>query len=138
MLPPDALFEAVLEDISRADAPAAVLGRTRLDPAGQPPFRFEIAYHDAAVRPGGRHAVRATIRHDGRLPFRCAKGARAPRAVGSAAAPAPAGVLRQLSFAEPEEEPRLSRLPAHSHSIVFCKQNTFKLNMLRIHSSSMP
>jgi uncharacterized lipoprotein YbaY len=41
-LPPGAVFEATLEDISRADAPAEILGRARLEPAGQPPFRFEI------------------------------------------------------------------------------------------------
>lgn len=69
MLPPDAVFEAQLQDIARADAPTAVLGRARLDPAGQPPFRFEIAYDDAAVRPGGRYAVRAAITHRGLLLF---------------------------------------------------------------------
>ena len=68
-LPPDAVFEAVLQDVSRADAPAEVLGRSRLDPAGQPPFRFEIAYDDAARRPGGRYAVRATVTRDGHLLF---------------------------------------------------------------------
>jgi copper homeostasis protein (lipoprotein) len=68
-LPPGAVFEAVLQDVSRADAPAEVLGRTTIDPAGQPPFRFEIAYDDAAVQPGRRYAVRATVRHQGRLLF---------------------------------------------------------------------
>lgn len=68
-LPPDAVFEAVLQDISRADAPATVLGRATIDPAGQPPFRFEIAYDDAAVQPGRRYAVRATVRHYERLLF---------------------------------------------------------------------
>ena len=43
-LPPDAIFEAVLEDMSRADAPAVVIGRTRLDKPGQPPFKFSIEY----------------------------------------------------------------------------------------------
>ena len=69
MLPPDAAFEAQLQDISRADAPAAVLGRARIDPAGQPPFRFGIVYDDAAVKPGSRYAVRATVTHRGRLLF---------------------------------------------------------------------
>jgi len=69
MLPPDAVFEAQLQDISRADAAAEVLGRARLDPAGQPPFRFEIIYDDAAIEPGGRYAVRATVTHQGRLLF---------------------------------------------------------------------
>lgn len=68
-LPDDAVLEAELQDISRADAPAAVLGRSRLDPAGQPPFRFEIAYDDAAVQPGRRYTVRATIKHQERLLF---------------------------------------------------------------------
>jgi uncharacterized lipoprotein YbaY/uncharacterized lipoprotein NlpE involved in copper resistance len=69
MLPPDAVFEAQLQDVSRADAPATVLGSARLDPAGQPPFRFQIEYDDAAIRPGGRYTVRATVSHRGRLLF---------------------------------------------------------------------
>jgi len=68
-IPADAIFEAELQDISRADAPAVVLGRSRLEPAGQPPFRFEIAYDDAALQAGHRYAVRATIRHKDRLLF---------------------------------------------------------------------
>ena len=66
-LPADAVFEAELQDISIADAPAAVLGRSRLDPAGQPPFRFEIYYDGADIRTGHRYTVRATIKHQGRL-----------------------------------------------------------------------
>ena len=68
-LPPDAVFEAVLQDVSRADAPASVLGRAKAEPAGQPPFRFEIAYDDAAMRSGRRYVVRATVTHQGRLLF---------------------------------------------------------------------
>jgi copper homeostasis protein (lipoprotein) len=68
-LPPDAVFEAVLQDISRADAPAQELGRAIIDPAGQPPFRFKIVYDRAAVQPGRRYAVRATVTHEGRRLF---------------------------------------------------------------------
>lgn len=68
-LPEDAVFEAELQDISRVDAPAAVLGSSRLDPAGRPPFRFEIVYDDATVQPGRRYSVRATIKHQGQLLF---------------------------------------------------------------------
>jgi copper homeostasis protein (lipoprotein) len=68
-LPPDAVFEAELQDISRADAAATVLGRSRSDPAGQSPFRFEITYDDAALRPGHHYSVHASIRHKGRLLF---------------------------------------------------------------------
>ena len=68
-LPPDAVFEATLQDVSRADAPAEVLGRARLDPAGQSPFRFEIPYDAARIAAGRRYVVRAEIRHEGRLLF---------------------------------------------------------------------
>lgn len=69
LLPPDAVFEAQLQDIARADAPATVLGRARLDPAGQPPFRFKIAYEDAAVQPTGRYTVRAAVTRRDQLLF---------------------------------------------------------------------
>ena len=68
-LPPDAVFEATLQDVSRADAPAEVLGRARLDPAGQSPFRFEIPFDAARIMAGRRYVVRAEIRHEGRLLF---------------------------------------------------------------------
>jgi copper homeostasis protein (lipoprotein) len=41
----------------------------RLQPAGQPPFRFSISYRDRDVTPAGRYAVRATVRQGGRLLF---------------------------------------------------------------------
>ena len=68
-LPPDAIFEALLQDTSRADAAGEVLGRARLEPAGQPPFHFSISYDDAAIQPGRRYAVRASVTHQGRLLF---------------------------------------------------------------------
>ena len=66
-LPADALFEAVLIDIALADAPARELGRVRLQPAGEPPFRFTIPYRDADITPQGRYTVRATVRSGDRL-----------------------------------------------------------------------
>jgi len=68
-LPPDAVFEAVLIDTALADAPARELGRVRLQPAGQPPFRFTIRYRDADLTPIGRYSVRATLRQGERLLF---------------------------------------------------------------------
>lgn len=68
-LPPDAVFEAVLIDAAIADAPARELGRVRLQPAGQSPFRFSIPYRDSDVTPGGRYTVRATVRQGDRLLF---------------------------------------------------------------------
>ena len=50
-LPPGAVFEAVLEDVSLADAPAVELGRATIADPGSPPFAFDIAYDPAAIRP---------------------------------------------------------------------------------------
>jgi putative lipoprotein len=68
-MPPDAVFEAVLIDTAIADAPARELGRVRLQPAGQPPFRFSIPYRDSVVTAKGRYTVRATVRQGKRLLF---------------------------------------------------------------------
>ncbi|KEF41915.1 MAG: hypothetical protein ER33_08605 [Cyanobium sp. CACIAM 14] len=68
-LPADAVFEAVIEDIAVADALDRVIGRSRLQPAGQPPFRFTIPFDDGALSPRGRYAVRASVRQGERLLF---------------------------------------------------------------------
>lgn len=60
-LTPDAAFEATLEDVSREDIAAPVLGRTRIESPGQPPIHFTITYNPAQLRPTGRYAVRARI-----------------------------------------------------------------------------
>jgi len=43
-LPPGSTFEAVIADISRADAPAQPLARTVIDDPGQPPIAFAVEY----------------------------------------------------------------------------------------------
>jgi uncharacterized lipoprotein YbaY len=48
-LTPDAVFEATLEDVSKADAPAVVVGSVRIDKPGQVPIRFEIPYDPARI-----------------------------------------------------------------------------------------
>jgi len=68
-LPAGASFEAVLEDVSRADAAATPVGNSRLDPAGQPPFRFQIDYDRKVIDASHRYAVRARIMADGRVIF---------------------------------------------------------------------
>ena len=68
-LPTDAIFEATLQDISRADTAAEVIARTRIDPAGQPPFRFEISYEAAQLKSGHTYAIRAQITRGGQLLF---------------------------------------------------------------------
>jgi putative lipoprotein len=60
-LPPGAVLEATLEDVSRADAPAKVIGRTRVDHPGNPPIRFAIPYDPSRIDPRRRYAVRARI-----------------------------------------------------------------------------
>ena len=59
--PPDARFVAVLEDISRADAPAEVLGRTEIEDAGNPPYTFQIDYDPETINPSFTYAVRASL-----------------------------------------------------------------------------
>lgn len=60
-LPPDAVFEATIEDASRADAPSVVIGQVRVDPAGQLPIRFEIAYDAAAAASASASASAAAL-----------------------------------------------------------------------------
>jgi uncharacterized lipoprotein YbaY/heat shock protein HslJ len=66
-LPPDAVLEVTLEDVSKADTAAEVIGRARLDRLGSPPFRFEITYDPARIIANHRYAVRARILVDGKL-----------------------------------------------------------------------
>ena len=67
-LPPGAVLEAILEDVSKADASAPVIGQARIEKPGNPPFRFEIRYDPSGIDPSHRYAVRARITVDGK-PF---------------------------------------------------------------------
>jgi len=60
-LPADAVFEATLEDVSRADAPSGVLGRARIRGPGNPPLKFQIPFDPSRVDPGHRYVVRARV-----------------------------------------------------------------------------
>lgn len=64
-LPANAEFEAVLEDVSTPNAPAAVIGRTRIEHPGNPPIPFEITYDPARINPSHGYAVQAQIVADG-------------------------------------------------------------------------
>ena len=109
-LPPDAVFEAVLIDAAIADAPARELGRVRLQPAGQPPFRFSIPYRDRDVTPGGRYTVRATVRQGDRLLF--TTDTFTPVLTGGPSQPLNL-LLVAVGAARPPARPsRLGRLPA--------------------------
>jgi copper homeostasis protein (lipoprotein) len=68
-LTPDAVFEAMLEDVSKADAPAVVVGSVRIDKPGQVPIRFEIPYDPARIDQSYSYSVRARIMVGQRLLF---------------------------------------------------------------------
>jgi len=68
-LAPTATLEVTVEDVSRADAPATVIGRTSFMPSGQVPIQFEVPYDAAKVQPSHRYVVRARILDGGRLLF---------------------------------------------------------------------
>jgi putative lipoprotein len=67
LLPPEAVLEAMLVDVTEADAPPRVLGRQLLQPAGQFPFAVAIPYRASRFAPKGRYEVRATVTLDDRL-----------------------------------------------------------------------
>jgi putative lipoprotein len=68
---PDAVIRVQLADVSRADAPAILIGEDIIKADGkQVPFRFEIPYDAAAIKPQNTYAVSARIEGaDGRLRF---------------------------------------------------------------------
>jgi putative lipoprotein len=69
-LPPTAVIKVQLVDVSRADAPAVVLGEQVTPAAGkQMPFAFEIAFDPATIEANLSYAVQARIEDDGRLRF---------------------------------------------------------------------
>lgn len=65
-LPTDAVFDATLEELSRVDAPAIVLGRARIRRPRTSPIRFEIPFDADRIEPTRRYVVRARILVDGR------------------------------------------------------------------------
>jgi putative lipoprotein len=60
-LPVGATFEATLEDVSRADAPADVIGKARIESASNPPYKFSITYDPSKIDQTHRYNVRARI-----------------------------------------------------------------------------
>jgi putative lipoprotein len=66
-MPHDARFEATLEEVSRADARAEVVARTKLDSPGNPPIHFKINYPASQIQESHSYSVRARILVNGRL-----------------------------------------------------------------------
>ncbi|WP_165838964.1 META domain-containing protein [Roseicella frigidaeris] len=69
-LPPGAVLEVALLDISRADAPAETIATVRLPIAGQVPVGFVLPYDPARLLPRHRYGLRASIEVEGQPLFR--------------------------------------------------------------------
>ena len=68
-LPSAAVFEAVLEDVSRSDKAAETVARTRIASPGNPPIAFSIEYDPGRILVDHRYVVRARILLDERVLF---------------------------------------------------------------------
>lgn len=64
-MPPGAVLEVSLVDVSRADASATVVGNVVLDNPGNVPVAFEIPYDASAIDQRRSYTVRARILVDG-------------------------------------------------------------------------
>ncbi|SLN40350.1 heat-inducible protein [Pseudoruegeria aquimaris] len=69
-LPPNAVLEVALVDVSRMDAPAVTLSSRRWAVQGQVPLAYSLTYDDALIDERMTYAVQATIGVDGRTLYR--------------------------------------------------------------------
>jgi uncharacterized lipoprotein YbaY/heat shock protein HslJ len=74
MLPPSAMLEVTLEDVSRADAPADIIALNQIQAVKGPPYSFALPYDPARINPAHRYNVRARITADGQLMFQSDAG----------------------------------------------------------------
>jgi len=68
-LPPNAVFEATLEDVSLMDVPSVTLGTDSIAHAVKNPIFFSIKYNPDVIKLGRRYNVRGRITVDGKLKF---------------------------------------------------------------------
>ncbi|BCH33782.1 hypothetical protein MesoLjLc_57120 [Mesorhizobium sp. L-8-10] len=68
-LPPNAVLTVQLVDISLAGAPASVVGKQVVDPAGQVPIRFTIVFDPAVIQGKAQYALEAGITVDNSIWF---------------------------------------------------------------------
>ncbi len=61
-LQPGSVLTVTLEDVSRADAPATVLGTYKAAVTGQVPLAFSVLYDPADIQAGHRYSLRAQLR----------------------------------------------------------------------------
>ncbi|SDI48876.1 YbaY family lipoprotein [Aliiruegeria lutimaris] len=67
MLPPDAIVEIVLQDVSLADAPAKTLVTYRIEAPGAPPYGFAIHYAPEQVDERMSYGLRASVKQGEKL-----------------------------------------------------------------------
>ena len=69
-LPPTAVIEVMLQDVSLADAPAETINTQRITTNGrQVPFPYLVRYNPNMIDPTHTYAVRATIKDGDKLLF---------------------------------------------------------------------
>ena len=68
-LPPNAVLTVQFRDVSLADAPAAIIAERKIEPAGQVPIQFELAFDPAVIQPKTTYALQARITVDDQLWF---------------------------------------------------------------------
>jgi putative lipoprotein len=69
VLPPNAVFEATLEDVSHEGAQSELIARVQNEQPGNPPIPFVIAFDTGRIDPSHSYAVRARILVDDRVWF---------------------------------------------------------------------
>lgn len=66
-MPPGAVVKVQVADVSKADAPADVIGEQLIDNPGNVPVKFSIPYDGGRIQPGNTYAVSARIEVNGKL-----------------------------------------------------------------------
>ena len=69
MLPPNAVLEVTLEDISKADVASVLIASQSLKNIGTPPYAVSIEYDASKIQDKHRYSLRATIKVEGSLVF---------------------------------------------------------------------
>ncbi len=64
MLRPSATLNVVLQDVSKADAPAVLIAEQTIENPGNVPIQFDLKYNPAIIQDSNTYVVRATI-YDG-------------------------------------------------------------------------
>ncbi len=73
-LPPSAVIEVVLQDVSKTDVPAEVISTRTIEAKGrQVPIPYVLPYDTAKIDPAHRYVVRATIKDGDQLLFTSAQ-----------------------------------------------------------------